>query len=64
MNDCLAWQLDDYQFSLSYHFCLFGNLEIKGQRLEAYVIIQKYAKYAEYVKTYAITYAEKYAINF
>jgi hypothetical protein len=48
MNDCLAWQLDDYQFLLSCHFCLFGNSENKRKRLEARGIIQKYANYAKY----------------
>ncbi len=51
-------------------FCLFGNSENKLKRLEACVIIQKYANYAkyaqcaEYVDEYAITYAKKYAIKY
>ena len=49
-------------------FSFFGNSENKRQRLEACVIMHKYAnyanyaKYAYYVNKYAIT--EKYAIKY
>jgi hypothetical protein len=51
-------------------FYFFGNSENKQQRLEACVIMHKYAKHekyancAKYVNKYAIKYAEKYAIKY
>ncbi len=45
-------------------FVFFGNSENKQQRLEACIIIHKCAKYAKYVKKYAIKYAKKYAIKY
>ncbi len=67
--DYIHLQRSNDQFLLTCHFCLLGNSENKQQRLEAFVIMHKYAqyaksaKYAQYICKYAIKYAKKYATN-
>jgi hypothetical protein len=46
--DYIHWQSKFNQILLTYHFCFLGNSENKQQRLEAFVIMQKYAKYTQY----------------
>jgi hypothetical protein len=57
-------------FLLTCHFCFLGNSENKQQRLEAFVIMHKYAQYTKYAKfaqyicKYDIKYAKKYATKY
>jgi hypothetical protein len=68
--DYIHLQRYNDQFLLTCHFCLLGNSENKQQRLEAFVIMHKYAqytkyaKYAQYICKYAIKYAKKYATKY